>query len=706
MRMFGRAGIAVAVMIIFLGAGLAAVHPNLASASSSPRVALAPGAVPLVASPHPTLERVHAALPSSSNLTFPRTVLIETFTGVWCIHCPSESQALYAMDQVASHSSLIIAELHSCASSAPGQCYENYAPPDRTDILRGMFYNVCGYPDVFTDGGPHANPPGICGATNSESQMYGEYQRAIANASKYAGNVSISGNAQLSGSNVVGTMNVTSGLTGSYSTISYLMEYIGKVNQTNGYGPHSIGWVVRETLLNHPQSYTAGSTLTLHLRGALLSTWNTLNLSVVTFVEDNSTKAVENSFFAPVTTLATTVSVDQATINSKGTAKITVQVTNSSTGMPVAGANVTLTTSGGALNPASGSTSGTGAFTSTFTAPTVSATQTFNIAVQVNALNYTAGGGATAITVNPLYPPTVPTGFAITAGVEQVSLNWTAPSTGGTGVNYLVSEASAASGPWTTISQTTQTQYLATGLVIGQVLWFRVGAQGPGGFSPNTTSITVASADIGPAGISATTGWWFQVGAWNFSSSTSGTLNLFLPGGGYIFSFGANSYAYLPVPPQSYRLVVASTPITLSLQFSLRQATLIGTVNPSTATVTFNGTPLGVSGGEFQMVTNPGTYWLNATENGYTSNSTQVHLTPGNVSRVNFLMEQLPSSTTSSSSPFGGDMVGIIAIAVIAAGAVILVAVVATSKGRGGRGGARRSGAREPSDEPPADDES
>lgn len=705
MRKFGRAGIVVAVMIVFLGAGFVTVHPGGVSVSATPRAPVTLGGAPQVASHAPALERVHATTPTSSNLTFPRTVLIETFTGVWCHYCPAESQALYAMDQVVNHSTVIIAELHSCASSTPGQCYENYPPPDKTDISRSIFYNICGYPDVFVDGGPHGNPPGVCGDVGTEPVSYAIYQRAVANASKYPGNVSIAGSAQLSGSHVVGTMNVTSGLTGSYSTISYLMEYIGKVNVSNGYGPHNIGWVVRETLLNHPQSYTAGSTLTLHLRGALLSTWNTRNLSVVTFVQDNSTKAVENSFFAPVTTLATAVSVDKATINSKATATITVQVTNTSTGFPVAGAAVTLAASGGTLNPASGNTSGAGSFTSTFTAPTVSATQTFSITVQVNAVNYTAGSGATAITVNPLYPPTVPTGFTITPGVEQVTLNWTAPSTGGGGVNYLISAASSAGGPWTTLSQTAQTQYVETGLVVGQVLWFRVGAQGPGGYSPNTTAINVASAAIGPTGISATTGWWFQVGTWNFSSPTSGTLNLFLPAGVYIWSFGANAYAYLPVPPQSYRLVVASAPITLSLQFSLRQATLIGTVSPGSATVTFNGTVLGVSGGQFQMVTNPGTYWLNATRSGYTSNSTQVTLTPGNVSRVNFLMEQLPSSTTTSSSPFGGDMVGIIAIAVIAAGAVILVAVLATSKGRG-RGGSRRSDSRGSSEEPATDDES
>src|SRR5580692_8024956 len=118
---------------------------------------------------------------------FPRTVLVETFTGVWCIHCPTESQALYNLDHIDNHTYLITAELHVCAF-APGQgpCLDDYVPPDNTSTVRGGFYNVCGFPDVFFDG---LYPS--CGSTNNESQMQEQYVQSIANASAVPGNVSI-----------------------------------------------------------------------------------------------------------------------------------------------------------------------------------------------------------------------------------------------------------------------------------------------------------------------------------------------------------------------------------------------------------------------------------------------------------------------------------------------------------------------------------
>jgi len=56
------------------------------------------------------------------------------------------------------------ASVSSVSAFAPGQgpCLDDYVPPDNTSTVRGGFYNVCGFPDVFFDG---LYPS--CGSTNN-----------------------------------------------------------------------------------------------------------------------------------------------------------------------------------------------------------------------------------------------------------------------------------------------------------------------------------------------------------------------------------------------------------------------------------------------------------------------------------------------------------------------------------------------------------
>ncbi|MCI4327639.1 MAG: hypothetical protein L3K16_08440 [Thermoplasmata archaeon] len=229
--------------------------------------------------------------------SYPRTVLVEAFTGVWCIHCPAESQALFNLSRNESPNVLAVAELHVCAfAPGSGPCLDSYEPADNTSAERGSFYDVCGYPDVFFDG----EQP-TCGATNSASQMESEYSAAISNASNFPGNVSIVQAASFTPGGVTDLADVNSSITGSFNAITYLVEYIGKQNVSNGYGPHEIGWVVRETLENHPVTLTAGTWTAITALGSLNSSWNPANLSVITFVQQNSTRIIENANLALVT---------------------------------------------------------------------------------------------------------------------------------------------------------------------------------------------------------------------------------------------------------------------------------------------------------------------------------------------------------------------------------------------------------------------
>ena len=629
----------------------------------------------------------HGVTPSDTPLTFPRTVLVETFTGVWCIHCPAESQALYKIDESSSHDTIAIAELHVCA--LPTNCLEKYVPPDNTSSTRGAFYSVCGFPDVFIDGqhGARGYPNGLCGASDSEPQMENSYRDDIANASAVPGNVSISAVATLATGGVAVHTNITSGLTGSYSVVSYLLEFIGKRNQSNGYGPHDVGNVVRETIHNHPMSLTAGSTVHLDSMAALLPSWNTRNLSVITLVQNNSTRIVENSNYAPVTSLVTDVTSDVANLSSAGRANVTVSVTNTSTGAAVEGAAVALTSSAGAtFTPSTGTTSALGTFTASYLAPHVSAVANDIVTAYVNATNYTAGVASTTIVVNPLVPPTVPLALAVTPAVGQICLNWTAPASGAGGVRYDLYDATDASGPFTLLAQTTAPSYADVGLTGGQTVWFKVAAFDVGGFSPNTTAVSATSVETLASGLPPLAGWWISDGTLNFTSALGDSAILALPAGDFEYAYGTTTYAVVPSPASSGSLVVTPTALTITLTFAPRLATLQGTVDPPDATVVFNGSGLPVFGGSFSTVAAPGTYTLNASSPGYTSQSVTVTLTPGNATPVHLVLVVAPAGpggVTSAGGLSDSLTVGILAVVAVIAVAAVLGTVLMRSR-RGG----------------------
>ena len=611
--------------------------------------------------------------------TFPRTVLIETFTAVWCIHCPAESSALFNIDRNTSRSVLDIAELHVCASSTPGDCLENYVTPDGTSDARGAFYSVCGFPDVFFDG-QHA----VCGATNSMPQMTGWYNSAIANASSIPGNVSISQNTGIMGGNVSGHAFITSGVTGSYNAITYLLEYIGKQNVSNGYGPHDLGWVVRETLFNHPVSLTAGSINEINESGAINSTWNEHNLSVITFVQQNSTKIIQNANMAPLVSLGTAVNASKTTVFSGKTSEISVQVTNYSSGAPVVGAQVNLSVvGGGTISPLTGTTAGNGSVWASYTAPDVTAPQTVEIDAQVTGAGGTFGSGSVSVMVQPLSVPSVPIGLALSPGNGQVSLNWSAPLSGGTGLAYFVFRATSEGGPFAKIGSTALTHYADSGLAGGQAYWYQVSAQDARGFSINTTAVSATGVTATPAGLPATVGWWISIDATNFTSATSAPLPLYLPNGTYSYTFGPDSFAFVSIAA-SGPITVIGLPITLMAEFAPRLGMLEGTVSPANAAVTVDGTAVPVSGGAFSLNLEAGKYVVDVTSSGFQSNSTSVTLTPGNATTVNIALQPTqpgPGSDNSVGGLSGIETLGIIAAAVGAA-AVLGAALLLSKKGK------------------------
>jgi hypothetical protein len=663
------------------------------SSASAPLAALSAAPV-YYSAPH--------ASPAPAAVSFPRTVLIETFTGVWCIHCPAEAEALHSIDDLNNRSVVDIAELHVCAFAAgQGPCLDNYVPPDGTSDTRGTWYGVCGFPDVFFDGLYNA-----CGATNSIPQMEAEYNASIANASAYPGNVSISQTATVDGGNVIQHGEIDSAITGTYNVVTYLLEYIGKLNVNVGYGPHDVDHVVRETLANHPVSLTAGESTAISATGAINSTWNELNFSVVTFVQQNSTMIVENANQAPVTTLTTAVASNTTSLFSNGAATVSIHVANSTTGDPLVGATVNLSVSGGGtVTPTGGVTDANGNLTVAYQAPTVTSSTNVVITAAVASAGYTAGTGTVTLTVNPILVPDIPTGVTITPSSQQVSLNWTIPGTGGAGVTYHVFRAAALAGPYSEIVAQFATSYADTTVLAGHSYWYKVSAQNTAGFSGNTSAISASSVTVLTQGLAPYTGWWITIDSTNFSAATNGSQLLYLPNGYFAYQYGPHSYAYL-APTATGSLNVAGSSVTITATFAPRYAGLKGTVSPADATVTVNGTAVTVSGGAFLDSLVAGTYVLNVSAVGYNSNASMVTLTPGNISSVTVQLTSAPGSTTSPSGTGGsGGLTGadwiVLAVGVVAVAAVIGGAMVFS--GRGKRPSAPRNGA-SPSNRPPANE--
>jgi lysophospholipase L1-like esterase len=100
-------------------------------------------------------------------------------------------------------------------------------------------------------------------------------------------------------------------------------------------------------------------------------------------------------------------------------------------------------------------------------------------------------------------PPGQPTGLTATPSSTYVTLNWTAPSTGGYYTDFVVQYALAGTGSWTSFAHAASRtpSLLVSGLTPSTNYDFRVAATGEGGtsaFSSIVTQSTIASIPAGP----------------------------------------------------------------------------------------------------------------------------------------------------------------------------------------------------------------
>jgi fibronectin type 3 domain-containing protein len=102
---------------------------------------------------------------------------------------------------------------------------------------------------------------------------------------------------------------------------------------------------------------------------------------------------------------------------------------------------------------------------------------------------------STQVSGMPNAVPTAPTGLTATAGIAQVTLNWTAV-TGAT--SYNVQRSTTSGGPYTTVGTPTTNSFTNTGLTNGTTYYYVVAAVNSAGTGPNSSQVSGTPAATGP----------------------------------------------------------------------------------------------------------------------------------------------------------------------------------------------------------------
>jgi fibronectin type 3 domain-containing protein len=140
----------------------------------------------------------------------------------------------------------------------------------------------------------------------------------------------------------------------------------------------------------------------------------------------------------------------------------------------------------------------------------------------VSAVN---SGGESAnssqVSATPVAPPAAPTGLTATAGVQQVSLAWTA-SSGAT--SYNVKRGTASGGPYVQLATATTPSYVDSAVTGGTKYYYvvtAVNAGGESGYSNEASATATVAAPATPTGLTATAGDKQVALAWNASTGAT-----------------------------------------------------------------------------------------------------------------------------------------------------------------------------------------
>jgi autotransporter-associated beta strand protein len=129
-------------------------------------------------------------------------------------------------------------------------------------------------------------------------------------------------------------------------------------------------------------------------------------------------------------------------------------------------------------------------------APLVNGTN-FYVVKAANAVG-TSANSAQASAILQVPPPATPTGLAATAGNAQVGLTWNASSGA---ASYNLKRATVNGGPYSTITNVTETSYTDTDVANGTTYYYVISAVNPGGESSDSAQVAAAPSPNLPSPI-------------------------------------------------------------------------------------------------------------------------------------------------------------------------------------------------------------
>jgi hypothetical protein len=218
----------------------------------------------------------------SDDITFNRTVLIETFTSVDCSICNAEEEP--ALKQIAlnySRDEVIILAYHGFFGNDPWQTEKG---DDRADYYGG----VIGTPDVWFDG--TLNKAG--GTGDGVDAMYDVYADLIDQRAPINTQVHIEIDGEISGSKA--TIPTMVNYTGNESTSNLFLRF-ALIEDGLTHDGKTYDWVMRD----YSERWLSGVTFPYNVQKSfnLDSSWNWDNLRAIAWVQDDADKEVSQAIY-------------------------------------------------------------------------------------------------------------------------------------------------------------------------------------------------------------------------------------------------------------------------------------------------------------------------------------------------------------------------------------------------------------------------
>ncbi len=223
-------------------------------------------------------------------------VVLEIGTGTWCQYCPGA--AMGAEDLIDNGYNVAVIEYHN------GDDYTNTA-----SNYRNNFYSTTGYPTAHFDG---LLP--VVGGSSTQS-MYTSYLPKVNQRNNVLSSFTISMTGSVTARNY--SIQVVTNKVALVSNSSYKLHLVlteSKI-QESWQGMSELNFVERLMVPDHlgtSLNFASQSTFTTNLTFSVPEDWDISNCELVAFLQDNSTKEIQQGIKAPLSVFLPTLNLDLA----------------------------------------------------------------------------------------------------------------------------------------------------------------------------------------------------------------------------------------------------------------------------------------------------------------------------------------------------------------------------------------------------------